>query len=57
MEEKVTTLLVCVDDIIVTENDAKEQQQLKESLLRIFEIKVLGKLKYFLGIEVAHSKE
>ena len=55
--EKVIALLVYVNDIIVTRNDDKEQQQLKESLARAFEIKDLGKLKYFLGIEVAYSKE
>ena len=54
---KVTALIVYVDDIIVTGDDNVEQQQLKEQLAREFEIKDLGKLKYFLGIEVAYSKE
>jgi len=52
----VTTLLVYVDDIIVTEDDFVEQTQLKERLSQEFEIKDLGVLKYFLGIEVAYSK-
>ena len=51
----VTTLLVYVDDIIVTGNDEKEKEALKNSLAREFEIKDLGKLRYFLGIEVAWS--
>jgi len=38
-------------------NDFEEQKQLNESLARTFEIKDLGALKYFLGIEVAYSKE
>ena len=51
----VTTLLVYVDDIIVTGNDEKEKEALKNCLAREFEIKDLGKLRYFLGIEVAWS--
>ncbi|CAJ2640143.1 unnamed protein product [Trifolium pratense] len=53
----VTVLLVYVDDIIVTGDDEEEQQMLSQHLAKEFEIKTLGKLKYFLGIEVAHSKK
>ena len=53
----VTTLLVYVDDIIVTGNDEKERQTLRQCLTKKFEIKELGKLKYFQGIEVVHSKQ
>lgn len=53
----VTAVLVYVDDIIVTGNDDKESQELKQKLISEFEIKELGRLKYFLGIEVAHSKK
>ena len=53
----VTALLVYVDDIIVTGNDEKEKESLEKCLAREFEIKELGKLKYFLGIEVARSKQ
>ena len=53
---RVTALLVYVDDIIVTGNDCEEQVQLKDNLSKIFEIKDLGILKYFLSIEVAYSK-
>ena len=53
----VTILLVYVDDIIVTGDDKKEQQVLSQCLATEFEIKTLGRLKYFLGIEVAHSKK
>ena len=52
----VTTLLVYVDDIIVTRNDLKEREALRCQLTNEFEIKDLGKLKYFLRIEVAYSK-
>ena len=46
-----------VDDIIVAGNDGKEKNTLKQRLAKEFEIKDLGKLKYFLGIEVARSKQ
>ena len=46
-----------VDDIIVTGDDEKVQQPVSQHLAKEFEIKTLGKLKYFLGIEVAHSKK
>ena len=55
--EKVIVLPVYVDDIVVTRNDTIEQGRLKQNLAREFEIKNLGQLRYFLGIEVAHSKE
>lgn len=35
----------------------KEQQVLTQHLAKEFEMKSLGRLKYFLGIEVAHSKK
>ena len=46
-----------VNDIVVTDNDKEGMAQLKECLLKAFEIKDLGRLKYFLRIEVVHSKE
>ena len=46
-----------VDDIIVTGDDKREQQELSQCLATKFEIKTLGRLKYFLAIEVAHSKK
>ncbi|KAK0580519.1 hypothetical protein LWI29_002881 [Acer saccharum] len=53
----VIALMIYVDDIIVTGNDEKEREALKQCLVREFEIKELGRLKYFLGIEVAHSEQ
>ncbi|KAK3014800.1 hypothetical protein RJ639_009131 [Escallonia herrerae] len=53
----VSALIVYVDDIIVTGNDSDEKEALRKYLAKEFEIKNLGKLKYFLGIEVARSKE
>lgn len=54
--EKITVLIVYVDDIVVTGNHEAEISQLKSLLAKEFEIKDLGPLKYFLGIEVAQSK-
>lgn len=51
----VTVLLVFVDDIVVTSDDLKEREELRKCLIREFEIKELGVLKYSLGIGVAHS--
>ena len=50
-------LLVYVDDIIVTGNDEREKHEVKQRLATEFEIKELGKLKYFLGIEVPYSTQ
>lgn len=53
---RITALIVYVDDIIVTEDDLEEIRKLKKKLAEEFEIRNLRKLKYFLGIEVAYSK-
>ncbi|GJT02549.1 ribonuclease H-like domain-containing protein, partial [Tanacetum coccineum] len=45
-------LLVCVDDIVITRNNNDEIKKVSSKFL----IKDLGKLKYFLGIEVLESK-
>ncbi|RDX99177.1 putative mitochondrial protein, partial [Mucuna pruriens] len=43
--------------MIVIGDDEIEKLTLKEKLATQFEMKELGKLKYFLGIEVAYSKQ
>ena len=53
---RLTILIVYVDDIVVTGNDTGEQLKLQKYLSQEFEMKDLGDLKYFLGIEVARSK-
>ncbi|WOH10052.1 hypothetical protein DCAR_0729513 [Daucus carota subsp. sativus] len=55
LQDRVTILAVYVDDIIITGDDTEEIALLKERLSKEFEIKDLGLLKYFLGIEVARS--
>ncbi|GJY16199.1 ribonuclease H-like domain-containing protein [Tanacetum coccineum] len=49
---KFIVLLVYVDDIVVTDNCVNEINQFKTFLKSKFNIKNLGSLKYFLGIEV-----
>ncbi|GAU46782.1 hypothetical protein TSUD_351810 [Trifolium subterraneum] len=52
-----TALLVYVDDIILAGNSLQEFARIKLIMDNAFKIKDLGPLKYFLGIEVAHSKQ
>ncbi|KAA0025328.1 cysteine-rich RLK RECEPTOR-like protein kinase [Cucumis melo var. makuwa] len=54
---KIAILIVHVDDIVLTGDDQTEISQLKKRMGDEFEIKDLGNLKYFLGMEVARSKE
>jgi len=54
---KITILAVYVDDIIITGDDEAEIGRLKQCLSNTFEVKDLGQLRYFLGIEVARSSK
>ncbi|RVX06246.1 Copia protein [Vitis vinifera] len=54
---KMAILIVYVDDIILSGNDMEELQNLKKYLSEEFEVKDLGNLKYFLGMEVARSRK
>lgn len=42
----VTALIVYVDDVLVTGNDQTEREMLQKQLVKEFEIKDLGRLKY-----------
>ncbi|KAM1012004.1 hypothetical protein ACFX2C_047285 [Malus domestica] len=55
LNEKLTALIVFVDDMVVIGNDPEERSALQRYLSTEFEIKDLGSLKYFLGIEVSRS--
>jgi hypothetical protein len=52
-----TTLLVYVDDIVLTGNFITDILDTKSQLHKTFGIKDIGVLKFFLGLEVAHSQQ
>uniref|UniRef100_A0A803MVW8 Reverse transcriptase Ty1/copia-type domain-containing protein n=1 Tax=Chenopodium quinoa TaxID=63459 RepID=A0A803MVW8_CHEQI len=54
VKDRITCIIIYVDDMIITGNDEEEIADLK--LFREFE-KDLGNLKYFLGIEVLRSQQ
>ena len=54
---KVSILIVYVDDIIIIGTDKEANVKLEKHLAQCFEIKKLGPLKYFLGMEVARSSK
>ncbi|XP_078165548.1 uncharacterized protein LOC144560258 [Carex rostrata] len=54
---KIAVLIIYVDDMIITGDDKIEIQNLEDKLSKEFEMKNLGGLKYFLGIEVSRNKE
>ncbi|KAI5312765.1 hypothetical protein L3X38_041939 [Prunus dulcis] len=53
----VTTLIIYIDDMFIIGNDEHEISQLQDYLATEFEMENPGGLKYFLGIEVARSKQ
>ncbi|WZZ60344.1 hypothetical protein YC2023_060451 [Brassica napus] len=53
----IIVILVYVDDLIITGSDMAGIQATKEFLKSVFDIKDLGEMKYFLGIEICRSKE
>ena len=52
-----TILLVYVDDVLLAGDSLAEFQHMKTVLNVAFKIKDLGRLKYFLGLEIAHSSK
>ena len=55
--EKVTILIVYVDDIVITGNDESSIAQLKQALASEFQVKDLGQMRYFLGMEITRSRK
>ncbi|XP_062103182.1 uncharacterized mitochondrial protein AtMg00810-like [Humulus lupulus] len=56
-EAKIAVVLVYVDDLIITGDDKTEIFQTKENLSVRFQMKELGELKHFLGLEIDRTKE
>ena len=54
---QITCLIIYVDDMVITGNNEEEISDLKRKLFMEFEMKDLGNLKYFLGIEVFRSRK
>ena len=50
-------ILVYVDDIIVASKNPQVVKSVQQTLQHLFKLKVLGSLKYFLGLEIARSKK
>lgn len=55
--EKIIILIMYVDYIIVTRNNIKEMEIIEHMRAKEFEVKDLGALRYFLGMEFARSKK
>ena len=56
-EGKLAIVLVYVDDLIVTGDEEREIHQTRENLSVRFQMKELGELRHFLGLEVDHTNE
>lgn len=52
-----TILFIYVDDIVLAGNPISEFSEIKSTLDVAFGIKDLGVLKFFLGLEAAHSSQ
>ena len=50
-------LLLYVDNMIITGDDLSDIQELKDFLNQQFEMKDLGHLSYFLGLEITYSTD
>lgn len=54
---KILQVLIYVDDLVIVGNDKDMVARFKAHLSKCFKMKDLGKLKYFLGIEIARGAE
>ena len=50
-------LVVYVDDILLTESDSAGIEKSRTFLKKHFDTKDLGRLQYFLGIEIDHVRD
>ena len=56
-DEKLTVILVYVDDLIIIGDDEVEIHQIQANLSIRFQIKALRELKHFLGLEVERVED
>ena len=49
-------LIIYVDDLFITGDDEAKILRKKENLLVRFQMKELGQLKHFLGLEIDHTQ-
>ena len=56
-EDIVLYILVYVDDLVIAGNSCNAIAEFKAYLSNCFHMKDLGKLKYFVGVKVAHSSK
>ena len=54
---RLTTILIYVDDLLLTGTDIQDIEDVKQFLSALFHMKDMGELKYFLGIEVDRSNQ
>ena len=57
IDKSIILLLLYVNDMIITSDDFSDIQELKDFLSQQFEMKDLGHLSYFLGLEITHSTD
>ena len=55
VDGKISILIVYVDDIILIGDDIDRMEKLKGVLANEFEVKDLGFLRYFLGMEMVRT--
>jgi hypothetical protein len=57
LKGKILIVSLYVDDLIYTGNDTKMVEEFKESMKMRFAMTDLGKMRYFLGVEVSQNKK
>ncbi|MCO5596737.1 hypothetical protein L7F22_050806 [Adiantum nelumboides] len=56
-ENGIVIICIYVDDLIIGGDNEREIMHVKYLLKKVFDMKDLGELQYFLGIEIVHTKE